>query len=110
MEKRRSKRKPVDLLKVDVIADGIKSTGVIENITKYGMHLITASKNSEATLVPETILELQFKSSEVTIKNLFCEIRWVHINKTPIHGLTYRMGMEVVKYPADFNEILTTLE
>ncbi len=110
MEKRRSKRKPVDLLKVEVITDDVNYSGVIENITEYGMHLITASKKSEAALVPEKILEIQFSPPVKTKANLFCEIRWVHINKTPIHGLTYRMGMEVVKYPTDFNELLTTLE
>jgi len=37
---------------------------------------------------------------------LNCEVRWVHINKTPIHGLTYRMGMEVVQPFPELGDVL----
>ncbi len=110
MEKRRSKRKQVDLLKVDVISEDANFSGVIENINEYGMHLIAASKKCEKSLIPESILELKFDPPLETRANLSCEIRWVHINKTPIHGLTYRMGMEILEYPADYNNLLTSLE
>jgi len=109
MEKRRSERKDVDLLKVGLTCNNLQSYGVIENITEYGLHLITASKKSEESLIPENMLEIEFRPPFQTKANLLCEIRWVHINKTPLHGLTYRIGMEVVKYPTDYNKLLNTL-
>jgi len=96
MEKRRSSRRPVNLLKAELVSSGKIYPGVIEDMCEHGMKVITASKEGIGSFVPEKIFELKFQSGTNGETCLNCEVRWVHINKTPIHGLTYRMGMEVV--------------
>ena len=97
-EKRRSKRKPVSL-NTRLTSDGINYSGIIENICEHGLHLITAPKKNKASFVPEKILELKVNNPWGSKASLHCEVRWVHINKTPIHGLMYRMGMEIIETP-----------
>ncbi len=109
MEKRRSQRKPVKL-DATVCADGMDWAGYIENICEHGFHLITASQRSKSYFIPEAILELQVDNPAGKKAKLQCEVRWVHINKTPIHGLTYRMGMEILGRPSEYNKIINHLK
>jgi len=109
MEKRRSKRKPVNL-GATVYAEGMDCTGYIENICDHGFHLITASQRSKSFFIPEAILELQLDNAAGKKAKLHCEVRWVHINKTPIHGLTYRMGMEILRRPPEYIKIINHLK
>jgi hypothetical protein len=106
MEKRHSKRKRASL-DAKLICSGKNYTGFIENICEHGLHLITASKKSKTSFIPEKILKLKIQNKG-NKKSLNCEIRWVHINKTPIHGLTYRMGMKILKQPPEYKEFLNT--
>ena len=108
MEKRRSKRKPVSL-GTSLIAEGTNCSGYLENICEHGFHLITSSSKSKASFIPEAILELEVPDASGSKASLHCEVRWVHINKTPIHGLTYRMGMEILNQPPEYQAILNTL-
>lgn len=109
MEKRRSKRKNVGL-DARVVTNGVSSPGFVENICEHGLHLITASGKISSSFIPETVLELTVRNSSGSKANLNCEVRWVHINKTPIHGLTYRMGVEILKQPSKYNEFLSSLK
>lgn len=108
MEKRRSKRKPVSL-DTSLIAEGANCSGYIENICEHGFHLITSSSDTKSAYIPEAIFELEVPDKSGTMASLQCEVRWVHINKTPIHGLTYRMGMEILNQPPEYQAILNTL-
>jgi hypothetical protein len=109
MEKRRSDRKSVSL-HVKLITNGKSSSGFIENICEHGLHLITASGDIRSSFIPETVIELTVQNTSGNKACLNCEVRWVHINKTPIHGLTYRMGMEILKQPPQYNVFLTALK
>ena len=108
MEKRRYKRKSVSL-NAELISDGINYPGYIESISESGLHIIAASKKSVTSFIPEATIKLKLQFSVGGGINLHCEVRWVHINKTPIHGLTYRMGIEVLKQPPGYKTILKTV-
>ena len=108
MEKRRSKRKQV-LLEGNFICESVTYDFFIENVSENGLHLISASKNGIISFIPETTFELNLNSSLAGKTNLCCEIRWVHINKTPIHGFTYRMGSEILHQPSEYLEFLNNL-
>jgi len=109
MEKRRSARKSVSL-DARLTVNETNSTGFIENICEHGLHLITASWKSKSCFIPERIIELKVQNASGSEACLNCEVRWVHINKTPIHGLTYRMGMEILNQPPGYNEFLNALK
>lgn len=109
LEKRRNKRKSADLFKVKLATEDANYPGIIENVSNSGMHIISSSKKSVASFIPETIVKLAIKPADGTEAELHCEVRWVHINKTPIHGLTYRMGMELLQYPPEYKEFFRGL-
>ncbi len=109
MEKRRSERKKVSL-NAKLITNGVSSLGFIEDICEHGLHLITASRKINSSFIPETVLELAVQNPSGSKASLNCEVRWVHINKTPIHGLTYRMGLEILKQPPQYNEFIAALK
>jgi hypothetical protein len=109
MEKRCFKRKPVSL-DAELISNGTSYPGFIESISEHGLHVIAASKKSVTSFIPETIINIKIQSPSGKKVNLNCEIRWVHINKTPIHGLTYRMGSEILKQPPGYMKFIDTLK
>ncbi len=109
MEKRRSKRKPVNLLEAELVTGSKNFPCVIENISESGLYMITASKKNVTSFIPEEIFNLKFQTTSGKETSLHCEVRWVHINKTPIHGLTYRMGMEIIKRAPVYKEFLDNL-
>jgi hypothetical protein len=106
MEKRDHSRKGVSLLSASIHYNDKTYYGVVENISANGMHAIAASRDEAAPFLPESIIEIDIDHSEHPCKGIKCEIRWVHINKTPIHGLTYRMGLEVLQSTQEFENIL----
>ena len=108
-EKRDSDRKNSSCIDAEFVSNGIRYQGVIENICDTGVHAIAASDTSVDSFVPEKVVEISFKLPSGDKICLQCEVRWVHINKTPILGLTYRMGMEVVKNSPEYRKFLNTL-
>ena len=109
MKKRRSKR-TVNILNAELISRGKKYVGVIENFSKSGLLVIAASIKSVTTFIPETTLKLKFQYSKGGKINLHCEIRWVHINRVPLHGFRYSMGVEIKDPPSEFRAFLKTLK
>ncbi|MBI4682415.1 MAG: PilZ domain-containing protein [Nitrospirae bacterium] len=109
MEKRRSQRKPVSL-DAEVSFDGKNYPVYIENISEYGLHVIAAAGKKAVSIVPEMILKLEFQPPAGEKTDLHYEVRWVHINKTPIHGLTYRMGMDISDQFSGHKDLLNILE
>jgi hypothetical protein len=96
-EKRDSERKNSACIDAEFVSNGIRYQGVIENIC------------DNDSFIPEKFVEINFTLPSGDKISLHCEVRWVHINKTPIHGLTYRMGMEVVKNSPEYAKFLNTL-
>lgn len=105
MEKRRSKRINNNF-EANFISGRKKCAGVIENFSKSGLLVIAASIKSVTTFIPETTVTLKFQCSKRVEINLQCEIRWVHINKIPLYGFRYRMGVEIIDPPARYKEFL----
>ena len=104
IEKRVSGRKKADLLRTDIYYNGNSHTGVIENICEHGLHLTTISRDNVTYFIPEEVFDLEVFTSDENKVNIKCEARWVHINKTPTHGLTYRIGMRIIGYASGYND------
>ena len=108
-EKRQSKRKPLNF-KTKISLNGRSYPSVIENLSQRGMHVIAATGNKAVPFVPETMIHVELPPSKGDKSEIKCEVRWVHINKTPIHGFTYRMGMGVESQSFGHLNILETLK
>jgi hypothetical protein len=115
MEKRRSKRKIV-ALKAEIVSGGKSYAGVIENLSEDGIYIITTPSKSSIDFALGTTVELKFqppsepkdilRSSGETI-NLHCKVIWSY--KTPPHGLTHSIGMEIINPSPEYKELLKTL-
>lgn len=108
-EKRRSVRKLDGTWNTLFACNGTCYSGVIEDMCEHGMHVIAASKDSVSAFVPEAVLELKCSAPGVKPITLFGEVRWVHINKTPLLGLTYRMGMEILQQSPEYGKYLAAV-
>ena len=104
MEKRHSKRRVVSL-EASLTTKESRYPAYIENICENGIHCIVPSVKHVLYFVPENICELKCWHNDEYETWLQCEIRWVHINKTPILGYTYRMGMEVLNRQFEYQEL-----
>ncbi len=106
MEKRIHKRKIVDY-KVEVIADGISYAGIVENISEKGLYIIVNPLKTSIDFMSRAKLELKFQLPSGESLNLPCHVKWSY--KTPPHGLTYSMGMEILKQSPEYIEFFSNL-
>ncbi len=107
MEKRIHKRKIV-AYKVEVLADGISYAGIVENISEKGLYMIANPSKTSIDFTSGTKLELKFQLPSGESLNLPCQVKWSY--KTPPHGLTYSMGMEILKQSPEYIEFISALK
>jgi hypothetical protein len=79
----------------------------IENISEFGIYIITSYSKSETDFPPGTSLELKVKFPGGEDQRLNCKVKWQY--KTPPYGVTTSMGMEIVDPPPSYIESLKTL-
>ncbi len=106
MEKRIHKRKIVSL-NVELIAEGKRYAGIVENITEDGLYMIANPSKTSCVFSSETKLELKFQLNSGKILHLPCKVTWSY--KTPPHGLTNSIGMEIIDPPLSYKESLKAL-
>ena len=109
-EKRRSKRKNVDI-KGKIILEDLAITGTIENIAENGLYIETASEDplsSSTRFTPGMELWIQFQSPSGETLKLHCKVMWSY--KAEPHGLNEKIGMEVIFPPPGFIELYNELK
>jgi len=93
--------------KVELLADGISYVGIVENISKKGLYIIVNPLKTLIDFTSRTKLELKFQLPSGESLNLPCQVKWSY--KTPPHGLTYSMGMEILKQSPEYLEYFSAL-
>jgi len=106
MDARRNKRFIVSI-EAELISQNIRIASSIENLSEEGVYVITASSKSVADFPPDTFLELKFQLPSGNEQCLNCKVKWSY--KTPPHGLTNSIGMEIIDPPLSYKESLKTL-
>ncbi len=109
-EKRRSKRKNVDI-KGEIVLDDFVSAGTIENISEKGIYMETSSEDplsSSVRFTPGIELRVHFQGPSGETLKLHCKVKWSY--KTEPHGLTEKTGMEVIFPPPGFLELYNELK
>ena len=114
MEKRHDKRKDVFLV-TDFTSGGRSYSGVIENISKYGVHMKTSLTKTAIDFLPTTTIALKLHiPSEQTI-NLRCEIMWLYSKKIQHprfeNGFAFEnnIGMEIKTSPPEYEKFVMNL-
>ncbi|MBL7049300.1 MAG: hypothetical protein ISR96_07295 [Nitrospira sp.] len=108
MEKRKTGRRDSGV-DAKISSSGKVFRAYVENMCERGIHGIAASKEPEISLVPHETIGLDFDSPCGKEISMQCLIQWVHINKTPIHGYTYRMGMQIIEHSPEYEGVLKNM-
>lgn len=108
-EKRRSGRKDLKPRDVKITFHDLPYRGVVENMSIHGLFLITVSWEHVPLFVPEAVFELEMQTEQDEKAKLLCEVRWVHINRTPFYGFTYRMGVDIIPHSSGYDDYLFNL-
>lgn len=96
MIKRLSERITIGL-KAEIISGGMSCEGVIENLSEDGMFVVTHPTKAVIDFSPGATLEVKFQFLSGETLHLHCTVKWSH--KTQPHGLTNRIGMEIIDSP-----------
>jgi hypothetical protein len=104
----RSKSRIPVLQNAEVLSEGRRYQGNIENISESGINILVPAEECITAFIPGTVLDVIFKPSgkEIIIQY---EIKWVRIDKNPSHGITYVLAMEAARQTPELKEYLKTL-
>ena len=91
----------------ELIVSDVSYAGIIENISKCGLYLITSPSETPREFSLGTRLELTLHLFSGESLNLPCKVRWSY--KTPPYGLTNSMGMQIIGPPQKYKEFYETL-
>lgn len=79
----------------------------IENLSEVGIYIITSYSKIVSDLPPDTGIKLIFQFPNGERQCLDCKVKWHY--KTPPHGVTNSVGMEIIAPPLSYLESLKTL-
>ncbi len=110
MIKRLSERIPAHF-EADIISDRERHTGVVDNLSKDGIHMKIPLTKTSINFPPGTTLDLEFQLiSGETLKpsgeklKLQCEVIW--LDKNLPDGLTDYIGFEIIEPSSTYEEFL----
>lgn len=131
-ENTRSVYRKIVSFKVELISGSSNLAGFIENLSDDGIYMKTSPAKAAVDFTPGKIFEVKFQplfgetlcntqvckyhhTCVVKFQPLFeealrlqCKIKWSY--KTPPHGLTNSIGMEVIHPHPTYEEFLKNLE
>ena len=108
MDDRRRAKRIVIKLKAEIVTESQGSNiGYLENLSEEGIYMISVPANPMIDFQPGTTFDLKFQLSSGQKLNLHCKVKWSF--KTPPHGLTNSMGLEIIDPPEEYKELLKTL-
>jgi len=106
MERRRSNRKIVSI-KAELISGDTSCSAFIENINEDGVYIVTRPERTGIDFTPGKTFEVRFQIPSSKTINLRCKLIWAY--KTPPHGLTNSIGMEIIDPPAEYKKFFNAL-
>jgi hypothetical protein len=92
---------------LEIISGSKVTPAVMENISDKGLYLIAPSCGKELSLKPGTIHELRFMPLKGEPFCVPCAVKWSY--KTPPHGLTSSVEMEVLHKTPAYKRYLKSL-
>jgi hypothetical protein len=102
-----SHSKKIVSLKANFISDSTSYSGIVENLSEDSLYIRAVPEKPAVDLVPGKTLEVSFKSDRGTSVSLLCRVKWSY--KTPPHGLTNSLGMEILNSDPDYEKLLQIL-
>ncbi len=102
MEKRRFRRIFTGF-NAEFISGNKSYAGTISDLSEngVGVYVKTTPVENAIDCTPGTTLQLKFQPIPGETLCLDCTVKWLHTKKSPPHGLTNSIGMEIVDPPWD---------
>ena len=98
LEKRKSTR-IVGGYKVDLMSEGLKYTGEVENLSEDGVCIMVFAAAVPVNFQPDDIYEMHFYSLPEETLICQCKVKWA--KKASANGVTSLVGMEIIDPPWD---------
>ena len=99
--------KKITSFRAKLIADDTVYSGIVENLSENGLYMRAVSRSSSLNLTPGKTLKVNFNSDTGEEISLTCRIQWSY--KTPPHGITESLGMEIIGTPSNYEEFFEAL-
>lgn len=93
--------------KAEFAYDNMRYPGVIVNLSENSLYMIAFPTNSPIRLVPGTTLQVKLDPPYKEPICLQCQVRWSY--KTPPHGLTHSIGLEIIDSFPNYQHLLNDL-
>ncbi len=98
--------KKITSFKAKLISDKVYPA-IVENLSENGLYIRAASNEPTSELTPGKTLKVNFNSDSGEEISLLCRILWSY--KTPPHGITDSLGMEIIYPLSNYEEFFETL-
>lgn len=93
--------------KAELVIGNYTCCGFIENISEYEVYLVTPVFSFDS-LTLEMLLEIKFSPVPGETLNFPCKLKWTY--KTPPHGLTSSMGVQIIEHIPGYKKFFQTLQ
>ncbi|HDZ62117.1 MAG TPA: PilZ domain-containing protein [Nitrospirae bacterium] len=101
MVNERSSRIPFDL-EIELVIDGIRYDGTIENISSTGIQVKTVPLKSPVNFSQDKEVEAEFRTPADELFSLTCKIIWSETD--PSDSNLVNIGLEISEYSPDYDE------
>jgi len=105
-ERRRAKRISVNL-KAERLSCTKDCSVFIENLSEYGIHMITAPPQNPSLFKPGSPVELKLKINNGETIKLQCNVKWSFDNSP--EDMTNSVGLEIINPPERYIEFVRSL-
>jgi len=109
MVEKRSVQRTLLVLQAEIISGGNIYGGIIKNFSETGLYVETVPTREITEFVPESRIELKFKTSHGETINLKCEVVWIYSKKLQYGLKQNNLGVEIVVPSMKYKRFLKTL-
>lgn len=107
IDRRASKRIPVSI-EAKLVIDRVHYAAFIQNVSETGISTIVAPVKASVESPSHSPVEIKFKTPSGKNFHLYCTKKWTQIVST--HGLTKKIGMQIIAPPAHYKEYIFSLK
>ncbi len=108
LENNNSVPKKIVSFKVELVTGATRLAGFIEQLSEDGIYMKTAPTKDVIDFSPGKTFEVKFQPLSGETLCLQCRVKWSY--RTPPHGLTNSVGMEIIDPQPTFKEFFKSLE
>ncbi len=91
--------------KAELAHGNTRYPGFIGNLSSDSLYMITFPSNNPVRLTPGTMLQVKLDPPDKEPVCLHCKVKWSY--KTPPHGLTQSIGMEIIDSFPSFHDLMS---